>query len=180
MGPLQPGDPDLDTDFGNADMPYSVPEATDNDPPEQGEELPRQYERYLRVRNTTDQDLTIWVQFRTKDEEGNWAWMPADPAESKEASKFQFEAGKEAYLTVDEDKLHASRVRMWAKAANGMTYNAFADEDLWLVPEVDAKGKHYYYSRRMGTFSFTFSPGGADGAGAEEAAWAMGESPRKE
>jgi len=77
------------------------------------------------------------------------------PATTSQSSDFvRPQPGTAATDTHD----HASRVRLWALSAGGKEFTRYADEDLWCVPEVDDRGRHCYYSRRMGTFTYTFSP----------------------
>jgi hypothetical protein len=130
--------------------------------PDAGDTLPRQVERFLRIRNQTGEGLTVWVQYRTRDENGNWSWLPADPRQSDDATEFQIPAAQTAFLSVHGERLHASRVRMWAMTDSGRTFTAFAESDLWLVPEVGPDGQHWYLGARMGTFSYTFSSNAAD------------------
>jgi hypothetical protein len=114
-----------------------------------------QYWRYLKVKNDTDERVTLWVQYRTLDEQDGWAWYPADPTQSRQAKRFVLEPGEETYLDDRGSYLGASRVRIWAKAADGDEWLEFKGHDLWLVEEVDDEGEHHYLADEPETYTFT-------------------------
>jgi hypothetical protein len=113
--------------------------------------------RYLCVRNATQETLTVYVQYRTLTDQNEYAWLPGDPKDATEAVAFTIPAGKTTYLTHDDFRINASRVRIWAKSENS-NWPAYKDKDLWLVPEQDERGEHFYVAAEMGTFTFTFNP----------------------
>src|SRR5262249_9662073 len=116
-------------------------------------EKPAQTRRYLTVRNDTDAKATVRVQYRAKTEEGIWVWVPAAPEDGDRALTFEVEAGKSLTLEVGGKKLAASRVRLWAEAADGK-WLQHKDRDLWLVPETDDSGEHVYFAPQVETFTF--------------------------
>lgn len=149
------------------DFPYD-PDFVDEGGMDEGEmvegematdEVAKQYERYLKVRNNTEEDLTVYVQFRTADDEGKWLWVPGAPADTEDAVSFNVAAGDSIRLPVDDPydgNLRASRIRLWAESEGGTAFTQYKEEDLWLVPEKDDQDRHYYFARRMGTFTYTF------------------------
>jgi hypothetical protein len=150
---LVPVAPDFPYDPGFMDDPMAV------------EPVNKYYERYLQVRNATDKDLTVFLRFRTK-VDGNWVWVPAPPDSEVTPMAFPVKAGQTTYVPIDDEgtPLQASRMRIWATAEDGTEFTANRDQDVWLVPEVDARNQHYYYARRMGTFTHTFGEVQPEGA----------------
>ena len=53
-----------------------------------------QEQRYLQIRNDTGKPVTIWVQYYSKTEQGQWAWFPADPAQSSKGIAYEIGAAK--------------------------------------------------------------------------------------
>jgi hypothetical protein len=104
----------------------------------------KQVTRYLHVKNNTSEQLTIYVQFRTRTEQGTWTWYPADPQQSEEALAFDLAPGQEAALEHEGWRIHASRARIWAVSASGATWPQYKVQDWWLVPETNANGEHAY------------------------------------
>jgi hypothetical protein len=152
-------------DFDEPDDANNAPDPDDPDAPddEPAPEPVRQYERYLRLRNTTDDTLTVSIQYRTYDEDEGWIWLPDDPEVSDEAITVELDPGDATYVDLgDGDYLHASRIRIWATGGqNNKKYMTYAEKDLWLVPEEGdeddmANEDHWYEALRMGTFTFTF------------------------
>jgi hypothetical protein len=122
------------------------------DPPEEAIE---QVERYLYLKNTTGRNLTLYLQYRTKTEKGDWQWYPADPRESEEPLRFELKPGQETFLEDDGWTIRASRVRMWASADGGNSWNEYKDADLWLVPEVNGDGYHRYDAPQVEVYPVT-------------------------
>jgi hypothetical protein len=112
-------------------------------------------QRYLRIRNATDRSVRVYVQYRTMLDNDSYAWLPAHPADSREAVTFRIAAGETLDLERDGSRIAASRVRLWAQSTGG-TWTGYRDRDLWLVPEVDADGEHYYRAPEVETYTFTF------------------------
>jgi hypothetical protein len=115
----------------------------------------KQFERSLCVRNDSGQTLTLHVQYRTRTEKGGWQWYPADPRQSTDALSVELKPGQVACLEDDRGTIKASRIRIWATAENGEGWIDNQDADLWLVPEVDTQGSHYYYAREVETYTLT-------------------------
>jgi hypothetical protein len=116
------------------------------DGPAGGTEETRQTRRYFKIRNGTNEELTVSLQYYTQDERGGWAWYPADPSRSQEAISFKIGPGVETFLAHNNWRINASRARIWAVTPSNYTWPA---KDFWLVPEVGEDGAHYYYSTEM-------------------------------
>jgi hypothetical protein len=110
--------------------------------------------RFVKVKNDTDQPMKVFVQYRGMDDK-KWAWLPADPSESKDALVYDLKAGQEMYLEAKGSKVSASRVRIWG-VAQSQSWFDFRDQDLWVVPEMDQRGEHRYQATEMKTFTFVF------------------------
>jgi hypothetical protein len=121
---------------------------------DQAVEAVKQTQRLLRICNATDRSLRVHVQYRTMLDNGSYAWLPANPADSQEAVSFRIAAGETLDLARDGARIAASRVRLWAQSARG-TWTGYRDKDLWLVPEADENGEHYYRAAKMETYTFT-------------------------
>lgn len=114
-----------------------------------------QNKRFLKLRNETDSTLTVNLQFRTT-EAGAWTWIPGDPAKTTDALSFEIEAGKELDVMHKDERIGASRVRLWA-ATPKQKWTTYKTKDLWLVPERTDEGEHVYMASGMETFTFAFS-----------------------
>ena len=123
------------------------------------ENVVAQTRRYLRIKNATNSNIKVYVQYRTLTESGDFEWCPADPDQSEQAATYRFAPGEEGDLFHRDWRMNASRVRIWAVADHGQEWDQFKAEDLWLVPELDADGERIYYAGEMETFPFTFSGG---------------------
>jgi hypothetical protein len=113
-----------------------------------------QYECKLKVKNDTRERVTIWVQHRTRDDDGAWTWLPANP-QSRKAVSYELAPGEETYLARGDEPMTASRVRLWARSAGGESWLDYKSEDLWLIEEVDANGEHAYAAGEIDTYTFT-------------------------
>jgi hypothetical protein len=119
----------------------------------------RQTQRYLKIKNETNETLTVFVQYRTQVNGEQWLWLPADPKKSADAVPLQVPPGKEIYAEVDKNRILCSRARLWAKASSkGTEWLEYKDQDLWLVPEVDKENprEHVYFAPEAQTFRFVF------------------------
>jgi hypothetical protein len=117
-----------------------------------------QTQRYLRVKNDTGEKLTVHVQYRTITDRDQWAWVPADPRQSADqVATFDVEPGADVPLSHDSAPIKGSRVRMWAASQSGKEWADARQKDLWLVPESDGKGSHYYLAADTEAFTYTFS-----------------------
>jgi len=112
--------------------------------------------RYLRLKNETDQKLTVYLQYRTQMTNSKYRWYPAAPATATKALVFQLKPGAESDLYHDDWQINACRVRIWAVAADGSEWLDYKDADLWLVDADDA-GERYYAAPEMDTFTFSFA-----------------------
>lgn len=121
--------------------------------------LPEQVERFLRVKNDTGQKLRVRIQYRglNADKTG-YEWLPADPAKSTRGLVYEFDPGETTYLALPAGRIKATRVRLWAVAANGEEWADYKTQDLWLVDETDAEGQHVYHAEEVETYDFTFAP----------------------
>jgi hypothetical protein len=115
----------------------------------------KQNRRYLMVKNDTPERVTVWVQYRTMNNQDGWSWYPADPDRSAQAARYTLEPGEETYLSHGDDYLTASRVRLWGQSAGGTEWHDYKESDLWLVDEEDQDGEHYYVAEEMETYTFT-------------------------
>jgi hypothetical protein len=145
-------DGDDDEDCGFLVSAGSEEDASEGD-------LPMQVSRYLRVLNETGDKLTVYVQYRTATDDGDWVWRPGTPG-SDDAVAFVFEPGEIASLVLDEQgtTINGTRVRIWAVSQSGKEYFEHKDEDLWLVPETNAENEHLYYAADMQPFTMAFAP----------------------
>jgi hypothetical protein len=117
----------------------------------------RQMQRYLKVTNKTRETLTVYVQYHTQ-VKCQWVWLPDDPSESEEAVVLKIAPGETVDIEDDNGSpVSASRVRIWAIPATTSRLK-YKDVDLWLVPEKDDHGRHYYFAEERETFTYTFSP----------------------
>src|SRR5262249_28533202 len=115
-----------------------------------------QTECYVRVKNDTKQKLTVFLQYRTTTEAREFAWLPADPETSQQALVWKLEPGEGMALKGAAGAISASRVRVWAVAADGSSWLDNKDEDLWLVPLQD-DDFYYYYAPEKDSYTVTFS-----------------------
>jgi hypothetical protein len=95
------------------------------------------------------------VQYRTETSENHWAWLPAEPKQGAKALVFVLAPGQAAVLGDGNGPLLASRVRIWAEAGNGLTWDEYRNEDLWLVPETE-DGYHRYRGDEVEAFTLPF------------------------
>jgi hypothetical protein len=126
--------------------------------PDADEDAPvKQMQRYLKVTNKTEETLTVYVQYHTQ-VKCRWVWFPDDPSESEEAVVLKIAPGETVDIEDDNGSpISASRVHIWAISATTSRLK-YKDADLWLVPEKDDQGKHYYFADERETFTYTFSP----------------------
>jgi hypothetical protein len=111
--------------------------------------------RLLHVTNATDEPITVHVQFRGLRDNGQWVWLPADPAAAPDALTIELAAGQGGFLEYRGGAIRASRVRIWAES-EARKWTAHQSEDLWLVSEVDNSGQRAYFAGEMEAFPFTF------------------------
>ena len=130
-------------------------DADGDDGEEEVQEDP-QDERYLQVINDTGKPVEFTVLCHSKTDSGKWAWFPISPKKASRGVSYEVAAGDTMYLEHRGRKLSASRIRFWVRSADG-EYNEYRQKDLWLVPEVDASGKHVYYADQMEAFPLRLS-----------------------
>jgi hypothetical protein len=153
-GPAYPAYPAYAAPAVAAVPPAAAVEEAESEGPEEV----MQVQCHLRVKNDTKEKLKVYVQYRTAGDDGEWAWLPADPKASEKAVVYELEPGEEAVLGDRGQAITASRVRVWAVAeASGSEWLDNKDADLWLVPEAD-DGQRYYHAAEMDSYTVTFSP----------------------
>jgi hypothetical protein len=111
-----------------------------------------QTQRAMQVKNNSGKQVTVFLQYRTQQESGDFVWMPADPEKSTMTVSFVLKPGEVRDLQTSNGPIAASRVRFWA-VAKGRKWVQFKAKDLWLVPEVGADGEHRYEGEEMDTFT---------------------------
>lgn len=128
-------------------------------PTETGKETgQRQFQRYLLITNSTQEKLTIHVQYFTQKNSEEWSWVPGNPEQnSTQAVKMEIDPQGTVNVRDGDTSIKASRVRIWAAAAGGTEWNEYKTQDLLLVPEEDDQGQRWYAGAAMDTFTFTFS-----------------------
>ena len=108
--------------------------------------------RYLRLANATDQKVTVFLQYFTQSEGGEWNWLPAAP-DSTDGLAIELNPGEVADARDGDWRINASKIRIWAKSAD-MNWTMFQNKDLWLVPEL-LDGQHAYESDDQQVFNYT-------------------------
>jgi hypothetical protein len=106
--------------------------------------------RFLTIRNSTGEDLTVDVQYFVLNDQNEWAWLPNPPG-GGQTMRYTIANDALTNLLVDNNRVAANRVRIWATSASGRQWNGFRDRDLMLVTEP-------YNSQEIGAFTFTFNP----------------------
>jgi hypothetical protein len=131
--------------------------------------------RYLFLGNSSQEKVTIHVQYLTQDEEGNWVWLPNRPSSSQESASdhlrhhlgatqlcaladgtpesisFELEPGQYGYAFDGDWKIHACRVRVWAESCSGVVWDKYKSNDFLLVAETDEEDSPTYVAPEMGT-----------------------------
>jgi hypothetical protein len=113
--------------------------------------------RYLRIKNNTDQKITVYLQYRTLTDKNRYRWYPEDPQTATKALAFELAPGVETNLYHDNWQIYACRVRLWAVAADGSEWLDYKGKDLWLI-EDDGNGNRGYQADQIETYTFTFEP----------------------
>ncbi|MBY0527274.1 MAG: hypothetical protein K2R98_28015 [Gemmataceae bacterium] len=117
-----------------------------------------QYTRYLAVKNETDERLTVYVYYRTWTDKGNWVWYPADPSNSERAIKLVLGPGQSEWVYDGNWSVHANKVRIWAEGSKSGLRLGDKDRDFYLVKKRDDDGYRYYYSSKVGSYVYKFTP----------------------
>ncbi|HYV39712.1 MAG TPA: hypothetical protein VE988_28745 [Gemmataceae bacterium] len=117
--------------------------------------------RFVKVRNASDEKLTVSIQYRTLNEANEWVWLPGEPG-TAESISVDIDPGQEALMADASGKpITASRVRLWA-VGQTLQFSANRDADLVTVPEMDGQDNGYK-ALEMDTFTQVFSPPGPVG-----------------
>ena len=107
--------------------------------------------------NLTGERLHLVVKFRTTNEYDQWVWVPSDP-QDQNGLQFIFEPDEEGVLSYDDMPMAGNRCRILARTDSGRTWTTMWRDDFWLVPEVDAQGRHVYYADKVRTGVYRFAP----------------------
>jgi hypothetical protein len=118
-----------------------------------GEEIPIE-RRFLKVKNDTPGNLTVWLRYRTQTESGAWQWYPKKETETV---SYVLDPGEETYLSHEDWKVNAGRVKIWARTSDGDMLDEFKNKELLLVDK-DEEGSYVYYAPEMEDFTFIFAP----------------------
>src|SRR5262249_21329331 len=87
--------------------------------------------RFLRLKNATGENLSVFVQYYTLNDQNEWVWLPNPPG-GERVIEFQIEDGADTNLFVDGWRLNANRVRIWARSGTKQ-WDGYRDRDLELV-----------------------------------------------
>jgi hypothetical protein len=109
--------------------------------------------RILRVANATDKKVSFRIRYEAPGPDGAPVWLPAKPADVITVKDVL--PGHAMDLSRGDWPVNATRVRVWAEAVSGKVWDRFREEDLVLVPEVDAEGKHTYEAPAPDVLVFT-------------------------
>ena len=112
---------------------------------------------YLRLKNETDEKITVNLFYRAWTNKNRYRWYPTEPSSAAEPLSVELEPGAESELYHEGWQIEANRVRLWAVGANGGEWLDYKDKDLWLV-EAQTDGWRYYYRPTVETYTFSFSP----------------------
>lgn len=94
-----------------------------------------QHRKYLKVANNTNDTLTVYVKYHTRNTEGEWNWYPSPPGDNKWAT-YTFKPGEASYLNHEDFRINADRVRICAyNADRSRGISAHQNRDLVLAPE---------------------------------------------
>lgn len=89
--------------------------------------------KVVRIRNNTDETLTVWLKYRTQTSDGQWKWFPDDP-DKDTWSAYTFAPGEEAFVEHDDFQINADRVRIWIfNKDRSHVWEQFRDQDYVLV-----------------------------------------------
>src|SRR5262249_42127202 len=110
--------------------------------------------RFVRVGNSYNKKIKVYVIYQTVDQSDNTIWAPADP-DKMEAIEYELNPGEVCLLEDDGWQINASKVRIWAEAPD-TKWEQFKKKDLVLVPEKDKDGVQGYASANTQTFNVAF------------------------
>jgi hypothetical protein len=110
--------------------------------------------RYLRLGNATARPLRVFLTYHTETAAGQPQWVPPD-GKGQQPLTITLKPGEVVSLRDGGWRVHADQVRLWAEG-DGRTWDQFRTEPLWLVPEVDAEGRHAYQAPVRDVFTYSF------------------------
>jgi Flp pilus assembly protein TadD/uncharacterized protein YcfL len=114
-----------------------------------GQQATQFYTRHILVSNNTDKPIRVYLQYFTYDANGQWGWY----GDASEETYWPIPPGVRTYLAINDVKLHAQRIRIWARSEDGaLEWLQYRDQDLELVP---AEG---YSAAELGDYELPFSP----------------------
>ena len=113
-----------------------------------------QAQRYMKVENDSGKTVKVYLQYHTVQDDGRFAWLPADPEKSQKTVSFILKPGEIRKLATQDGPIAANRVRFWA-VSNAKRWLQYKDKDLWLVPELRDDGHHRYQADEVETFTLT-------------------------
>ncbi len=117
--------------------------------PAGGQQATQYYTRHILVSNNTDKPIRVYLQYYTYDANGQWGWY----GDASEETYWAIGPGVRTYLAINDVKLHAQRVRIWARSEDGsLVWLQYRDQDLELVP---LSG---YSAAELGDYEIPFSP----------------------
>jgi len=98
--------------------------------------------RYLEIKNDARESVTVWVQYYTLNDRGEWAWVSdSEPLEREIA------AGTTSYIRDDRGvRIQASHVRIWAESAGGSKWEQYKETDLPLVGQDRSQKATFTYT----------------------------------
>lgn len=119
--------------------------------------------RFLGIRNNTGLPLTVFVVYQTVDDEQRPVWRPGEPPDrgqptTSQVVRVRVSPGQWVVPEHGEEKILASRARVWAEAEGNRSWNAWRDRDFLLVPEKDDSGNHRYHADSYETKTLRFEP----------------------
>lgn len=116
--------------------------------PDSGQQAAQFYTRHILVSNNTDKPIRVYLQYYTYDANGQWGWY----GDASEETYWSIAPGERTYLGINDVKLHAQRVRIWARSEDGcLEWLQYRDQDLELVP---LSG---YSAHELGDYEIPFS-----------------------
>lgn len=110
-------------------------------------------QRQLRVRNKSDETITVKVLAKS-----GGKWSPSKKA--TDATKYTIAPGSEALLGDASKSLRASEVKLWASGKGGTKWTKYKTKSLDLTPDGD------YKAEKLDTFVYTFDETNEDSGSA--------------
>lgn len=105
------------------------------DPQLAAEQSEQYFRRYLRIANKTSDRVIVYVKYRTYTSNKEWKWYPQPPG-VEGWIRFTFEPGEETFLSHEDWKINADRVRLHAVSEDLTKQDQeFKDRDLVLCED---------------------------------------------